>query len=247
MVDVYWSHQSPYCYFVLDRILALQSRPDVEVKLRPVLPGVLRIPEVFADTPNIEQRYFTRDVHRTAEFLGVPYAEANPYPVEFRPDTLFAAARTQSRVYRLYYLTAAANERGRGWGFIDQVARLIWDGSSSDWHTGDALQTATERAGLDYAEINQRAEDGKREFDRVFTANHDALVRSGLIVVDPVFRKCLPKVLLRHEDEVVHAFPSQRPDYALADRVGVRSAVGRRDASDLHDGVQPGIERAPEA
>ena len=72
VVDVYWSHQSPYCYFVLDRILALQRRPDVEVILRTVHPGVLRIPEVFADTPNIEQRYFTRDVHRTAEFPAYP-------------------------------------------------------------------------------------------------------------------------------------------------------------------------------
>ena len=70
-VDVYWSHQSPYCYFVLDRILALQSHTGVDVGLRLVLPGVLRMPELFADASEIEQRYFDLDVKRTAAFLRV--------------------------------------------------------------------------------------------------------------------------------------------------------------------------------
>ena len=33
-------------------------------------------------------------------------------------------------------------------------------------------------------------------------------------------------------------------DHALADRIGIWSAVGCWDAPDLHDCVQPGIERA---
>jgi 2-hydroxychromene-2-carboxylate isomerase len=179
LVDVYWSHQSPYCYFALDRILALNRRGDVEAVLRPVLPGVLRNPEVFADTPEIAQRYFDLDVHRTAAFLGLPYGEARPYPVEFQPGTLFRAAPSQPRVHRLYHLTAAANERGRGWAFLDQVTRLIWDGTCRDWHSGGALRSAIERAGLDYEDLARQAEADAHEFDRAFAANHDALLEAG--------------------------------------------------------------------
>ncbi|MEM7226637.1 MAG: hypothetical protein AAF495_26935 [Pseudomonadota bacterium] len=55
-VEVYWSHQSPYCYFALDRILALDRRDDVAVQLRLVLPGVLRNPEVFSSATEIVER-----------------------------------------------------------------------------------------------------------------------------------------------------------------------------------------------
>ena len=96
-VDVYWSHQSPYCYFAMDRILALNFQPDVDVVLRPVLPGVLRMPEIFADASEIEQRYFDLDTKRTAAFLGLPYGEARPNPVEFQLGTLFRAAKEQPR------------------------------------------------------------------------------------------------------------------------------------------------------
>ena len=51
----YWSHQSPYCYFVLDRLLALNGQDDVEVELRPVLPGVIRDGGLFAGRAEIER------------------------------------------------------------------------------------------------------------------------------------------------------------------------------------------------
>jgi len=179
VVEVYWSHQSPYCYFALDRILKLSRRLDVDVALRLVLPGVLRIPEVFADAPEIAQRYFALDVERTSAYLGLPYGDARPNPVEFQPGTLFRAARSQPRVLHLYRLTAAAEARGRGWAFLDQVTRLIWDGTSRDWHLGDALESAIGRAGLDYGELTAQAEAEAQRFDRSFAANHEALLQAG--------------------------------------------------------------------
>lgn len=178
-VDVYWSHQSPYCYFALDRILALSGRREVDVALRLVLPGVLRNPEVFADASEIEQRYFLLDVTRTAAFIGLPYGEARPYPVEFQAGTMFRAAPAQPRIHRLNRLTAAANERGRGWVFLDKVTRLIWDGTSHDWHTGIALRAAIEGKDLDYEELERAAAEDAEKFDRMFAANHEALRRSG--------------------------------------------------------------------
>ncbi|MEM7226643.1 MAG: DsbA family protein [Pseudomonadota bacterium] len=178
-VEVYWSHQSPYCYFALDRILELDRRDGVTVELRLVLPGVLRNPEVFSGATEIVERYFHLDVQRTAAFLGLPYGEARPTPVAFQPGTLFRAASEQPRVMPLYRLSAAANAQGRGWAFLDQVTRLIWDGRSRDWHEGDALADATARAGLDYRDLSRIAETEADDFEREFAANHEALLASG--------------------------------------------------------------------
>ena len=72
-VTVFYSLQSDYCYFLLDRLLELESR-GVDVDIRPVLGGVLRLPERFSDRDSLEQAYFQTDTQRTAEFLGLPYA-----------------------------------------------------------------------------------------------------------------------------------------------------------------------------
>lgn len=179
IVDVYWSHQSPYCYFALDRLLALNTRPDVEVTLRLVLPGLLRNPGRFKDASVLEEDYFFRDVQRTADFLNLPYAEASPYPVEMQPGTVFRAEPEQSRVHHLYHLTAAADELGRGWEFIDRVTRLIWDGTTRDWHVGHLLADAVASAGLDHDELLAMAAGNCDRYQRVFAANHEELMAAG--------------------------------------------------------------------
>ena len=178
-VDIFWSHQSPYCYFALDRILALDGIKGVDVQLRPVLPGVMRNPEVFFDAPLVEQRYFDIDTHRTAQYLNLPYAEALPYPIEFQPGTLFRAEEKQPRINHLYYLTAAANEMGKGWMFLDQVTRLIWDGNHRNWHQGEALKAAIERADINYEDLYQSAYENSSIYDREFKQNHDLLIETG--------------------------------------------------------------------
>lgn len=179
IVRAYWSHQSPYCYFVLDRLLALNGQADVEVELRPVLPGVIRDGGLFADRSEIEQRYFLLDVARTAEFLGLPYAEADPYPVNFAPGSLYRAEGEQSRAMELYYLTAAAIELGQGLAFLDKVSRLIWDGSTKNWHEADKLSAAIQSAGLCRRELFRLADEGRDRFDTLFAANREAMLSAG--------------------------------------------------------------------
>lgn len=178
-VDIYWSHQSPYCYFALDRILALRTRPDVSISLRLVLPGVLRNPGKFQNASSLEESYFFQDVRRTADYLGLPYGEADPYPVAMQPGTVFRAASEQPRIHHVYYLTAAADQVGSGWEFLDQVTRLIWDGTTSNWHRGDQLQNAVSRAGLNYDQLVRRADEQSEEFDHIFASNHQALLDAG--------------------------------------------------------------------
>ena len=72
------------------------------MELRPVLPGGLRDGSFFLGRSELEQRYFLLDVARTAKFLGVPYAEADPYPANFAPGTLYQAEEAQTRVMSLY-------------------------------------------------------------------------------------------------------------------------------------------------
>ncbi len=178
-VDIYWSHQSPYCYFVLDRILALRARPGVRISLRLVLPGVLRNPDKFQHASRLEESYFFQDVRRTADYLGLPYGEADPYPVAMQPDTVFRAASEQPRIHRLYHLTAAADQIGHGWEFLDQISRLIWDGTTSNWHQSDHLRNAVGRAGLDFDRLERIVDERSETYGRLFASNHQALLDAG--------------------------------------------------------------------
>ena len=82
-IEFFGSLQSPYCYFALDRIEALMCDLRVQVVMQPVLPGVIRIPDTFADRSEMELAYFQKDVARTARFLNLSYEEPVPSPVNW--------------------------------------------------------------------------------------------------------------------------------------------------------------------
>ena len=56
-VEVYYSLQSDYCYFLLYRLLQL-SQKQVAIVIQPILGGVLRLPERFKVRDELEQNYF---------------------------------------------------------------------------------------------------------------------------------------------------------------------------------------------
>ena len=95
-VEVYYSLQSDYCYFLLDRLLQL-SQKQVAIVIQPILGGVLRLPERFKDRDELEQNYFLTDAARTADFLDLPYATPNPSPIIFKPGSLWVAEDEQPR------------------------------------------------------------------------------------------------------------------------------------------------------
>ncbi len=160
-VAAYWSMQSPYCYFALDRLLELDARDDVRVDVRPVRPGVLRVPERFRDRDTLEQHYFEHDTRRTAAFLGLPYGEADPPPVAFE-TSVWVARADQPLIGMLYDLLLAAASLGQALVFLDRVMRLIWDGRTPGWDQGGHLDAAIAAAGLDRAEL---AEIARRDHD----------------------------------------------------------------------------------
>ena len=153
-VEVYYSLQSDYCYFLLDRLLQL-SQKQVAIVIQPILGGVLRLPERFKDRDELEQNYFLTDAARTADFLDLPYATPNPSPITFKPGSLWVAEDEQPRNEYLYRLFVGSTKAGYGLEFLDKVGRMLWDGSTPDWAQGDNLEDKMREARLMASSISE--------------------------------------------------------------------------------------------
>jgi 2-hydroxychromene-2-carboxylate isomerase len=68
----------------------------------------------------------------------------------------------------------AAAERGKGLAFLYEVSAIIWSGRTKDWHLGDHLQRATERAGLNFAELEAAVAADPQGLDARIEANQEA-------------------------------------------------------------------------
>ena len=68
-IEVFISFRSPYSYVALPQFIALRDRFGIGVKVRPVLPMVMRGLEV----PKAKRLYIAHDAKREADRLGVPF------------------------------------------------------------------------------------------------------------------------------------------------------------------------------
>ncbi|HEY9217538.1 MAG TPA: DsbA family protein [Phenylobacterium sp.] len=148
--ELYWSFRSPYSYMVTPRLLALEAEFDVRCIVRPVYPLAVRTPEFFENRDPLWTRYFFTDVFREAAFLGLPFRWPRPDPVQQANGSYRIE---QPYIHRLTHLGVAAAERGRGLAFLAEASAVIWGGGADDWHQGDHLRGAAERAGLDFTEL----------------------------------------------------------------------------------------------
>lgn len=175
-VDVFYSTQSAYCYFLLDRLLDL-ARTNVEVCIRPVLGAVLRVPERYVDRDETEAQYFTRDTARVAEFLNLPYADPDPSPIRFKPGSIWRAEEDQPLNQRLNRLYVGACRQGLGLSFLDHVGRMLWDGSTPGWDQGTHLAKALSKSGLNLERTlaDVTWDDALRDLN----ANAEAMLAAG--------------------------------------------------------------------
>ena len=171
--DLYWSFRSPYSYLVTPRLVELERDHDVMAVVRPVYPIAVRQPDFFANNDPLWVTYFLRDIGRSAEFAGLPFRWASPDPVKMDMATR-TYPKEQPHIHRLTHLGVAAAERGRGLAFLDEVSRLIWGGAVTDWHLGDHLARAAERAGLDLAEMDAAVAADLGHHVAVVEANQEA-------------------------------------------------------------------------
>lgn len=176
--DLYWSFRSPYSYLVTPRLVALQQEYDVEANVRVVYPIAVRQPEFFAHSDRLWFTYFLRDVFRSAEYVGLPFAWASPDPVVMDPQTR-TYPKDQPYIHRLTRLGQAATERGKGLAFLNEVSGVIWGGKVKNWHEGDHLARAAVRAGLDLAELDAAVAAEPERLDAVIAASQEAQREGG--------------------------------------------------------------------
>jgi 2-hydroxychromene-2-carboxylate isomerase len=176
--DLFWSFRSSYCYLALDRILAIERDHDARVRVRPIYPIAVRKPDFFKNTNPLYRPYHTLDSKRVAESLGVPFRRPLPDPIQMDMETS-AIDPEQPYIFRLTRLGMAAVMTGKGLAFLDQVSRIIWDGTVNGWDQGTHLAEAMTRAGLDAEKLEQDVAADPDKFDAALEENQAAHEAAG--------------------------------------------------------------------
>ena len=144
VIDWYPSFRSPYTYIAADRVQALADAYGAELRLRFVLPMVMRSLPV----PPMKRNYITLDVAREAHRLELPFGRiADPVgrPVE-----------------RGYALLPWAIAQGRGHDYATAFLRGVF-AQGIDAGSDGGLRRIVEAAGLDWATAKpQLGNDGWR-------------------------------------------------------------------------------------
>lgn len=176
VVDLFWSFRSPYSYLAVPGAIRLEQDFRVKVAFRPVLPLAVRDPSFFSPDNVKRAKYIIVDWPRRAEMLGVPHAWPSPDPI-VQDMKNFKIADEQPYIYRLTYLGVEAERRGRGLPFAQEVSRLIF-GGTREWHLGEHLAQAAQRAGLELAAMDAAIADPASHRARV-EENEKALAEAG--------------------------------------------------------------------
>lgn len=177
-VDLFWSMRSPYSYLVLDRILWFHSNYNVNVNFRPIMPIAIRNPSFFkkSSVPWYRWEYDMVDAHRVAEFHGIPFRRPKPEPVTQDvyplPEATLGIAKEQPMMWRLTRLSAAAQDQGKGLEFLNQVNRMIWDGSTDNWQ--DHVVEYMVLAGMDGEATDRDIAKNPDKYDAILDKNQVA-------------------------------------------------------------------------
>lgn len=175
--DLFWSFRSPYSYLLTPRLIEFEREYDVKANVRPVYPVAVRIDGFFKRVNPLWWTYLFHDVARTAEMLGMPYAQPSPDPIVMNRET-GEVAKEQPYICRLTGLGVAAAERGKGLEFLKEVSATIF-GGTSDWHRADHLARAVARTGLDLPELDRDIEMNADRYETIIAANESAQKRAG--------------------------------------------------------------------
>lgn len=176
--DLFFSFRSPYSYLAIGRYRAMVEEYDLAIALRTVLPIAIRDPSIlFTGNPAVG-RYIFMDAARSAQMLGLPFRWPRPDPVVQNLATREIAAE-QPYIHRLCRMGQAAERRGLGLAFADEVSKIIWSGSTDNWQEDEPMSAACKRAGLDLDELAAEAEADAAGLDAEIAANQAALEAAG--------------------------------------------------------------------
>ncbi|MDP1999960.1 MAG: DsbA family protein [Rhodoferax sp.] len=165
-IEFFFSLRSPYSAIVAERVFKLGQLTGAPVRLRYVLPMVMR----GLSVPRIKRMYIALDAAREAFERGIPFGRLND-PVG-RPTERGLA------------LIPYAERMGEGQRYVLSFLRGVWS-EGLDAGSDRGLRTIVERAGLSWPEARHALkEDGWR---RVAEENRVAMLDLGLWGV-PSFR-----------------------------------------------------------
>jgi len=156
-LEYFYSFRSPYSYISIERTRRLAAGYGVDLRIRPVLPMVMRGLKV----PRAKRLYIAFDTKREADRLGVPFGRV--------ADPLGGG------VERCLTLFPEAEAAGRGLDFMLAAGRAIW-AEGRDVKRPDVMRDVLRRAGLDPALAERPTAES---FDDA-EANREALFELGL-------------------------------------------------------------------
>lgn len=166
VLHFYCSLRSPYSYLAVRRCLDLADHYGAKLKIRFVLPMVMR----GLPVPKAKRLYIVRDAKREAERLGIPFGRiADPLGLP-----------TERGLAVLNHAIAA----GKGAQFLDAFTRAVWS-EGIDAGSDKGLLTIAKRAELDESFVRDALADPS--WRDVAQANRDEMMRLGLWGV-PCFR-----------------------------------------------------------
>ena len=166
VIEAFVSLRSPYTYIAIPRLTALADAAGAELRLRPVLPMVMR----GLPVPLAKRLYIMRDTKREAERLGLPFGKmSDPVgaPVERGLAVLFAAM-----------------DQGQGPDFLYSFLRGVF-AEGVDAGTDSGLEKLSARAGISSDTMRKALAD--ESWRAKAEANRAAMLEAGLWGV-PSFR-----------------------------------------------------------
>lgn len=162
----YFSFRSPYSAIAIDRVKELTRHYGSDLKLRFVLPMVMRGMPVHRS----KRMYIAKDAAREANRLGVPFGDI--------VDPLGSA------VERGYGVLQYAIEQGSGFEFTNSFFKGVWS-EGIDAATDKGLRLIAERAGLNWQSAKEKMQNP--HWRKVAEQNRSEMTEYGVWGV-PSFR-----------------------------------------------------------
>jgi 2-hydroxychromene-2-carboxylate isomerase len=157
-LELFHSFRSPYSYLSLKRVFAITDAFGLQLKLRPVLPMVMRGMQV----PRAKLLYIARDTAREAERLEIPYGKI--------ADPVGKGAERCLAVFRY----AESEHKARD--FLANAGLAIWS-EAVDVSTDKGMRKVTGRTGLFWPDVvaAMESDDWRPETE----ANRESMMASG--------------------------------------------------------------------
>mgnify|MGYP001826398053 CR=1 FL=1 len=157
-LEFFHSIRSPYSYLALGRVSEIASAFGLQLKIRPVLPMVMRGMQV----PKTKLLYIIKDAAREAARRGIRFGRF--------ADPLGAGAERSLAVF------FHAESQNRGKEFLLNVGEAIW-ADAVDVATDAGMRKVTDKTGLSWPDVRHAMESG--DWRNAAAESRDSMMASG--------------------------------------------------------------------